>query len=114
MESSQNSFPNELSREEYELEQCPFAGDWEYDELTWSVYDDTKTDEKPEEDNIYYSDDSSYPDDEQVKGADEESIVDEENVQDLVEYVHFGKGLELDGEKWIWEEDVDFWSEMSR
>jgi hypothetical protein len=38
----------------------------------------------------------------------------EEYGQDCVEYVHFGKGLEYDGERRIWEEDVDFWSEMSR
>jgi hypothetical protein len=35
-------------------------------------------------------------------------------VRDSVEYVHFGKGLEYDGERWVWEEDVDLWSEMSR
>ncbi|EPS31716.1 hypothetical protein PDE_06673 [Penicillium oxalicum 114-2] len=30
-----------------------------------------------------------------------------------VDYVHFGKGLEYDGEGWIWEQpDGDFWSEV--
>jgi hypothetical protein len=108
MECSLNSFSHELAREEYELEPCPFESDWDHAELSRSFYNDKEADEGPEGHDVFYSDD------EQVQEADEELSVVEEYGQDCVEYVHFGKGLEYDGKGWIWEEDVDFWSEMSR
>jgi hypothetical protein len=114
MESSQDSFPHELSREEYEHEQCPFESDWEYDKLSRPFHDDIEADEEPEEDNVFLTNDFSYSDDDEVQEADEELSVDEEYVQDCVEYVHFGKGLEYDREWWIWKKDVDFESEISR
>jgi hypothetical protein len=114
MESLQNSFSHELSRAEQELEPRPLENDWEYDEPTWSSYDGLEVDEEPDEDSLFHPGDASYSDVEQGRDADEELSLDEEYVQDSVEYVHFGKGLEYDGEQWIWEEYVDLWSELSR
>ncbi|OKP14040.1 hypothetical protein PENSUB_309 [Penicillium subrubescens] len=54
----------------------------------------------------------SFPHELSLQEADEELSVDEEYVQDCVEYVHFGKGLEYDRERWIWKKDVDFESEI--
>lgn len=113
MESSFNSFPHEPARIEYELNLCQ-ESDWEYDELSWSFHDALEANEEPEEDDVFYTDDATYSDVEDVQEADEELSVDQEDVQDSLEYVHFGKGLEYDGEGWIWEQDVDFWPEMSR
>ncbi|KAF3386383.1 hypothetical protein F1880_001642 [Penicillium rolfsii] len=105
MNTSHDSFPYQLAHEEHELETYLVDSDASFHELNWVFYDDIEAAEEPEQDDVFY--DNASDSDVEWDEADEEITVDEEYVQDYVEYVHFGKGLEYDGERWIWEEDVD-------
>ncbi|OOQ90572.1 hypothetical protein PEBR_03705 [Penicillium brasilianum] len=112
-----NSINNEFH--ELVLEQNDFVSDqweteWEDFEQNWSPYDDSEGDEEPEEDDDFYNDGDSDSDIDSWHEADGYYSDDDGCMQDNIEYVHFGKGMEFNGEQWIWENDDDLSSEMSR
>jgi hypothetical protein len=102
----------ELKQEQYEIELLSMERDWEFSAESWSSLDDLGWDEFPDEEDLLEIDDESdaQPDYE----ADDDSSVDDDFVSESIEYVCFGKWLEHDGEQWVWEDDTDMWSEMSR
>lgn len=107
----ENSFTNRshgLVPEQHEFQSDQSESDWEDFDLTWSPYVDLG-DEEPEEEDDFYADGDSCADVDLWGDADGSYSDDDEWMQDCVEYVHFGRGMEFDGGQWIWEEDVDLW-----
>jgi hypothetical protein len=114
MDNSINNESHELVLKQHDFASAQWETEWEDFEPTWSPYEDPEVDEESEDEGDIYTDGDSDSDIDPWHEADGYYSVDDVFSQDNIEYVHFGKGMEFDGDQWIWENDVDLSSEMSR